>query len=580
MPQVPYQPFPSVGPSEAGTPGLRVQPPGAAFGTDIAQAVSHLGQVAEHAGNEVFSRAIALQDVQNQSDARDAVTKLTLQTARLEAEFNASEGATAGPEALTAHIQRLSDLREQIRGQLKTPIAEKYYMQESQNWFQRNVFNAAGHSATQTKRYSAETIAAKMDADNDYVYQHPEDLGAYREVKAQHEHDIENTLAPIKGWAPGDPQIEEEKRKAGSRLFGQMLLGVARYDPWRARALYDAPENKDNLYGPDRLKLDAEIRAKTETIGAKGIADSITEKAGYNDPSKAPTMSANEMIAEGRRRAAEMDPKDPILPHKVEEAIRANYNYQDWVKRKEDATNIKTIDDAILEGVKDRQELEAKSPEIEAAIRHAPDKYRMGLDKRINDFNKQRDAKQNDYNYYKLLGMAADRPTDFLNLNIPAIEGLGTARTTELIKLQQHRRENAEKNPEVQGALRVLMPMYRDIIGKPGEESHDVYVGALQEAMAAEKQRNGGKSLNFEDIKNIGSALVSKVPLGPGWHWPWSEGDPRFQEFMRVPDVDASRLRKQLQEKEPNMPFPSDQRVQAEYFREQWDKLRKQGPKE
>ena len=155
MPQVPYQPFPSVGPSEAGTPGLRVQPPGAAFGTDIAQAVSHLGQVAEHAGNEVFSRAIALQDVQNQSDARDAVTKLTLQTARLEAEFNASEGATAGPEALTAHIQRLSDLREQIRGQLKTPIAEKYYMQESQNWFQRNVFNAAGHSATQTKRYSA-----------------------------------------------------------------------------------------------------------------------------------------------------------------------------------------------------------------------------------------------------------------------------------------------------------------------------------------------------------------------------------------------------------------------------------------
>src|SRR6266702_4383023 len=145
MPQVPYQPVPAVTPSGVGR-NISISTPGAAFGENISQAVQHLGQVTEHAGNEIFSRAMALQEVQNQSDARDAITTMALEMTDAQNKFDAAEGANGGPDALRAHNEGLAAIRDKWQGQLKTPIAQKLYAQESQSFFLRNIFSAGAHA--------------------------------------------------------------------------------------------------------------------------------------------------------------------------------------------------------------------------------------------------------------------------------------------------------------------------------------------------------------------------------------------------------------------------------------------------
>ena len=69
MPEIPYSGVPDRTPELRPTPSLNVNPPEAAFGTTIAAATQHLGQVEEGAGKELFDRAYALQEMHVQSDA-------------------------------------------------------------------------------------------------------------------------------------------------------------------------------------------------------------------------------------------------------------------------------------------------------------------------------------------------------------------------------------------------------------------------------------------------------------------------------------------------------------------------------
>src|SRR5581483_2698427 len=92
MPQVPYQPVPQVAPSEAATPGVRVNAPTEAFGGASAAATEGLGKGFEQAGNELFGRAVALQQLANETEAREADAQYMLQAGDLHAKFNALEG--------------------------------------------------------------------------------------------------------------------------------------------------------------------------------------------------------------------------------------------------------------------------------------------------------------------------------------------------------------------------------------------------------------------------------------------------------------------------------------------------------
>ena len=109
MPQVPYQPYPTGQPQTPSTQ-IGVQTPGAAFGENIGAALQHIGATGEQVGGELFARAIALQDLRNENEARDAQVAYATQSADLVAKFNAREGKDK-VDHLDGHLADLKALR-------------------------------------------------------------------------------------------------------------------------------------------------------------------------------------------------------------------------------------------------------------------------------------------------------------------------------------------------------------------------------------------------------------------------------------------------------------------------------------
>ena len=141
MAQVPYQPFPTAQPTSPGE-RISVSTPPAAFGENIGAALEKLGSTAGQVGNELFGRAIALQDLANENEARDAQISYATQSADMVAKFDAREGKDK-VDHLQSHLKDLSDLRNQIADGISSPNAKRMFHADSTPFMQREIFSAA-----------------------------------------------------------------------------------------------------------------------------------------------------------------------------------------------------------------------------------------------------------------------------------------------------------------------------------------------------------------------------------------------------------------------------------------------------
>src|SRR5260370_41655342 len=123
MPQAPYTPYSTVQPTTEGTRGLGISVPDVPITDTVGRALQGYGKTLEGAGSELFQRAIAMAELENESKASQAKADYIQQAEVLHAKFGAAEGANAGPEALQAHIDELKGLREKIRDGLPTQSA-------------------------------------------------------------------------------------------------------------------------------------------------------------------------------------------------------------------------------------------------------------------------------------------------------------------------------------------------------------------------------------------------------------------------------------------------------------------------
>lgn len=72
MPQVPYSGVPSVGPQYAATPSVRSNVSAETLGAGVATESGRLGATLAHAGDELFTRAMAMQQLDQQAEALNA----------------------------------------------------------------------------------------------------------------------------------------------------------------------------------------------------------------------------------------------------------------------------------------------------------------------------------------------------------------------------------------------------------------------------------------------------------------------------------------------------------------------------
>src|SRR6266446_3115149 len=109
MPQVPGL-TPTAQPG-AYAPEVNLPVPVDAFGGAVGHALEGLGGQVEQASDRIWQRAVEMQGLQNETEAKEADAKYMMQSGIMHADFINKEGLNAGPAALQKHIQELQNLR-------------------------------------------------------------------------------------------------------------------------------------------------------------------------------------------------------------------------------------------------------------------------------------------------------------------------------------------------------------------------------------------------------------------------------------------------------------------------------------
>lgn len=270
MAQVPYSPVPGVAPIHGGPSGMRFDTSGA-FGENIGRALEGLGKTVAGAGDELFSRAIALQQVANETEAKEADTKYIMAVGEQKAQYDSLLGRSAvdGYKPFTKGIQ---DLRTEIRNSLSNDASRKLFDSSSLYTMSRTVFSAASHSATQNKKWALGASEARVAAAGDQALASPKDEAVFKENLdlARRETMQQGDLL---GWDPD--QLNQALAAKTSTLWSKRIDGLARTDPMKANKLLDEAIKRGDIRGEDIGKITNLVRQQVYTTGARVNANKI-----------------------------------------------------------------------------------------------------------------------------------------------------------------------------------------------------------------------------------------------------------------------------------------------------------------
>jgi hypothetical protein len=543
--QVPYSPIPDV--TQQFTP-VRAGGDINAFGGDIGRALSTLGQTSDAVGNELFGRAIAMQDLHNQAESDQGVTSYMEQLAQKHAEFTSKNGENAGPAALAQYGQDIADLRTQIRGGLSNPMAQRYYDRETLSTMGRTFFNAAQHSGQQMQAYSLGALASKNEATTNMVMTSPSDP---RTVQAGLASDVETQreLGKIKGL--DDATINNNIKVAQSKtILKQVAALSAGASPEAAKAAFDKARDSGQLVGEDITTGSNILDKQLYSTGAKNISDTIR--------SQMPGASVSDTIAAGRALALKTAPDRPLLGDAVANQIETDYAREERAAKDDQFTTQHTIADglskAVLAGkpITDINQLGAQSPEMAQAIAKLdPEeqlKVQFQIKKALSEDNTPSPARQANFN--KLSGMPFTDPEGFKGIDLA---GQDLTKEQRGILLGDQKKVLAGqdlKDPLLDFALKdsdikqQLGSLGLGMHSGDDKDGYQKFVGALKDELNA--ARENGKTPSYSETREIAKQLLTNQVSGQSL---WGYGPDYHDRLYNIPPPDDKipGITKQLQ---------------------------------
>ena len=273
MPQVPYNPVPDVSPTTETTPGFRLDTPGAAFGTNVGEAMQHLGATVGTVGNEMFSRAIALQELHNQTEANEKYSDFVEQQGRLHYEFGAKLGKNA-VDGLDPYIEQSRALRDQISGSMSNPAARRFFDTESRNVLARNINAAGSHAAEQNKVWQVQTNRAVNGANANAVHVDPRDPQLFQNSLDAVDKTVDNEVA--NGFLSEGPIAEYERGIRKSNVWLERVRGTAKIAPTEAKMVMEAGIRDGGLRGDDIDKARDFVNRQFTLVGSRNVSHNIS----------------------------------------------------------------------------------------------------------------------------------------------------------------------------------------------------------------------------------------------------------------------------------------------------------------
>lgn len=568
MARVPYSPVPEIAVQGTAARGPNVQAPLSAFGGATAEALSTLGQTLERSGNELFGRAIALQNLNNDTEAREADSKYMVAAGQLHAEYNALQGKDR-VDAFPKYQKDLQDARVAIRSTLSNPMAQKMYDGSSLSTMGRSIFNGAGAAAAANKEWTINTTKAQLELDVKTIEDNPADPALFAQKLKRIQNSARN-LAAQQGLGQG-PQEDALVRRATSKAWAQRITGLSRTAPFEAAKMLD--ENKTQLTSDDYLRVDNAVRAQGRATGSVNIANEVYD----------PDKTLAEMEEKAEARAKELNPDDPLLGKQAVAALRTKYNQTKYAKRQEELEARDGIAGLIQQhNPRNMQELLA-IPEAQSLVERLPKEKQLAIPGQINRYNLSKDQFDNDANFTRIKGMSlSDDPAareEFLNLD-PTKEKLSQAQIRAVQAQQAKLKENTSGDPRVQNAIKYLrgsMGAQLEALGiysrdRNNPQDFDQFAGAISSALDVWKENHGGKPATAKDITDTIGPQIVRERTEPGWFW--NSKVPFFKQT--VPEDFATKARAISQN--PNL---SDAAIYKLYTRMQYQELyAKPGPKD
>ena len=284
---VPYEGAPELATHDIPTPSVNVTPYPAAFGENVAGAISTLGKVSEQAGSELTNRAFAMQELQLHADANAKLADSQNQMLQRTLQF----GQLEGKAAVDGYPQYLQDL-EIIRkngGQGLPPYGQFLYDSESRNSRFRLSYFGGEHAATEQKKYIVGSSKAKVASLENEAGLDPDNptANASRLASIQTEIEHQNEVA---GLSKNDPQWNLNVAEGKSAFIGAQIRGLAEKDPFKAQKLLDqSVASKDlqpgtlDAYGRNSIqRLQDLVDNKLNTIGSRVVGSETMSGKGFH----------------------------------------------------------------------------------------------------------------------------------------------------------------------------------------------------------------------------------------------------------------------------------------------------------
>lgn len=582
MPQVPYQPYPTAQPIEGtgakpisvGTPSIGPE----AFGAQVGNALSTLGNVEEHTGDELFTRAQAMQQLYNENAAKDAAAQYDIQAGLLHAKYNALEGKDA-INALPGHIKALNDLRVQIRSTLPNDMAAHMYDSAALGMMGRTVFNAASHSADMQKQWTRQTSDAQIDLLGQALERDPGNENLLQDTLSKYREEVATKAATF-GAGPGDPIYDDMQAKAVSKAYSHMISGTSYKSPDVALRMLDDAKEKSLLIPDDADRLERIVGNDSRATGASRIANQTMAEN--------PDASMATVEQKALEKAQVQFPGDTKAADAAVNTVRGLYFRQKQAQVDGERDNIHQIQSLIPSmGVRTVDELLVNPRARE--IYNALDSRDQGeVQKWINNYWAAPDAVAHEKNERILSGLASGNVEKFLDTRIMDLN-LSPTRYSYWINRQKQMMKDPQQDPRVsqvrdwmQNSFGVQLKTLGLDRRPPASAPDDVqnryyeYLGTLQAGLEAWMDHSGGKRpTNKEFNEQIAPLILRSHTEKTLYGLLGSEEVPEFT--TPAPENFKNQFRPALQQRAQDLgqPWtePADEEWRHLYVQSQFAKL-------
>lgn len=216
------------------------------FGANIAAAVQHLGGQLEKSSDELWQRAVAFKQLQNETEANKATMDTALKLGQQENAFKAKEG-TNMIDAYKTYPQETQQIFEDQRAALSNPAAQRLYDQQTRRMVIQSQISAGGWAATAQKQVLDADNKAKIELAGQQAERAAADPNGYDPNAFKDYLNTAEQASRNSSDSRGLPQDAADNLagKARSSIIYRSVKGMVKIDPARAKDFL--ADNKDNM---------------------------------------------------------------------------------------------------------------------------------------------------------------------------------------------------------------------------------------------------------------------------------------------------------------------------------------------